>query len=154
MIDQASHAALPAAVQLLGNLVKFRLRGSDTGNAYSLVEVVSAPGAGTPLHVQADDDETFVVLEGEYEFAHAGRTVAGKPGTVLFIRRGEPHAFRNTGTVPARMLLINSPGGFHEKFFLEAGDPAAEDAELLPPGVPDMPRLMAASARYGIAYIK
>ena len=47
MDDQASQAALPAAVQLLGNLVKFRLRGADTGNAYSLVEVVSAPGALT-----------------------------------------------------------------------------------------------------------
>lgn len=155
MTDQVSPspASQPDAVSLLGNLVRFRLRGAATGNAYSLVEVMTLPGAGTPPHVQKDDDEAFIVLEGRYEFMHEGRVIAGTPGTVLFIGRGETHAFRNDGDVPARMLLINSPGGFHENFFLAAGDPVDASAPLAPAGEPDMPRLLAASERYGIAYL-
>lgn len=143
----------PAMVHLLGNIIRFKATGSQTGNAYSLVEVMTAPGAGTPPHFQKDDDEAFLVLEGSYEFTHNARVVAGKPGTYLFIGRGEPHSFRNDGDRPAKMLIINSPGGLHEKFFAEAGDPIAEDAGFPPAVAPDMPRLLAASARYGIEYL-
>lgn len=148
MTDQA----LPEAISLLGNLVAFKIRGAATGNAYSLVEVTSAPGAGTPPHIQTDDDEAFFVLEGRYEFLKGDETIVGTAGTSLFIRRGEIHAFRNVGDAPARMLIINSPGGFHEEFFLAAGDPVAPGGSAQPAGAPDMPRLLAASARYGISY--
>jgi quercetin dioxygenase-like cupin family protein len=143
----------PKNVHLLGNLIHFKARGSDTGNAYSLVEVQTAPGAGTPPHVQNGDDEAFFVLEGRYEFMHNGQQIDGVPGTFVFIRRGEPHAFRNGGDRPARMLIVNSPGGLHEKFFLEAGDEVAAGSGFPPPAAPDMPRLGAAADRYGIAFL-
>ena len=143
----------PDVVHLLGNLIRFRAKGPDTANAYSLVEVTSAPGAGTPPHVQKADDEAFYVLEGTYEFFHEGRQVTGTPGTFLLVRRGEAHAFRNAGSGPARMLIINSPGGLHENFFREAGDPVPAGAGFPPSGAPDMPRLQAAADRHGIAFL-
>ena len=145
-------SAKSAVFHLLGNLIRFKASGRQTGNAYSLVEVTTAPGAGTPPHTQSGDDEAFLVLEGTYEFMQAGKTIEGTPGTYLFIPRGDLHAFRNSGQVPAKMLIINSPGGLHEKFFAEAGDPVEDGAGFPPAGAPDMPRLLAASARYGIAY--
>lgn len=144
--------AQSAVFHLLGNLIRFKASGRETGNAYSLVDVTTAPGAGTPPHTQSGDDEAFLVLEGSYEFMRAGETIVGTPGTYVFIPRGTLHAFRNTSEAPARMLIINSPGGLHERFFAEAGDPVDEGAGFPPVGAPDMPRLLAASARYGIAY--
>ncbi|MDB5527624.1 MAG: hypothetical protein JWR51_727 [Devosia sp.] len=156
MTLQATSAQIngrPNVVHLLGNLIQFKAVGAATGNAYSLVEVTTAPGAGTPPHFQKEDDEAFFVLEGSYEFMHNGQTIKGVPGTYVFIKRGEPHAFRNTGTAPAKMLIINSPGGLHENFFLEAGDPIAVGAGFPAPAAPDMPRLGAAAARYGIEFL-
>src|SRR5688572_9376323 len=96
-------------IHLLGNLIAIRAGGTRTNNAYSLVEVTTAPGAGTPPHTQNCDDEAFYVLAGTYEFMHEGTTIAGTPGTFVFVKRGEAHAFRNAGSEPARMLIINSP---------------------------------------------
>lgn len=148
-IDSSSSEAV---FHLLGNLIRFKASGRDTANAYSLVEVTTAPGAGTPPHTQAGDDEAFLVLEGEYEFMRDGHVIEGKPGSFVFIPRGHLHSFRNPGQTPSRMLIINSPGGLHERFFAEAGDPVPAGAGFPPAGEPDMPRLLAASARYGIAY--
>lgn len=146
-------AASEASLHLLGNIVAVRLSGERTGNAYSLVEVTTAPGAGTPPHVQRGDDEAFLVLEGTYEFMHEGQAVAGPPGALVFVRRGEAHAFRNPGPAPARMLIVNSPGGLHEGFFREVGDAVAPGAGFPPPEAPDMPRLLAAAARHGIEFL-
>lgn len=147
-------AEQPATVlHLLGTLIDFRATGAETGNAYSLVEVTTAPGAGVPPHVQTGDDEAFYVLEGRYGFMHAGRRFEGGPGTFVLVKRGEAHAFHNAGTTAARMLILNSPGGKHEGFFREAGDPVAADAGFPAPSAPDMARLMAAAQRHGIEFL-
>jgi quercetin dioxygenase-like cupin family protein len=138
---------------LLGNLIRFVADGARTGNAYSLVEISTAPGAGTPPHRQKDDDEAFVVLEGQYEFLHEGRTICAGPGDFVFVAKGEAHAFRNAGSEMAKMLIINSPAGLHENFFREAGDPIAAGSSMPAPAAPDMPRLGAAAARYGIEFL-
>lgn len=142
-----------ATYHLLGNIIGFKARGELTNNAYSLVEVTTAPGAGTPPHRQKEDDEAFLVLEGSYEFMHNGQTVTAAPGDFLFVKKGEAHAFRNTGANDAKMLIINSPAGLHENFFLEAGDPIGQDEGMPAASAPDMPRLGAAAARYGIEFL-
>ena len=93
------------------------------------------------------------IRDSRYAFMHKGEAIDGVPGTFVFIRRGEPHAFRNAGETTARMLIINSPGGLHEKFFAEAGDEMAVGSGFPPPAAPDMPRLGAAADRYGIAFL-
>lgn len=138
---------------LLGNIIRIKAGGALTNNAYSLVEITTAPGAGTPPHRQKDDDEAFFVLEGSYEFMHNGSLVAAGPGAFVFVAKGEPHAFRNAGSKPARMLIINSPAGLHENFFREAGDAIGENDPMPEAGAPDLPRLGAAAERYGIEFL-
>ena len=127
-----------STIHLLGTLVTFRATAADTEGSFSLVEAKTAPGQGTPPHIQRDDAEAFFVLEGEFEFMVAGKVTRGGPGTFHYIPRGVPHGFSNL------------PGGLHENFFVEAGDPVADAANFPPMSPPDIPRLVAAAGRYGI----
>jgi quercetin dioxygenase-like cupin family protein len=52
---------------MMSEAVRIRLRGDDTGGAYSVIEDETPPEAGPPLHVHSPEDETFYVVEGEYE---------------------------------------------------------------------------------------
>ncbi|HSI41962.1 MAG TPA: cupin domain-containing protein [Xanthobacteraceae bacterium] len=137
-------------VHLLGTLVTFRATSADTEGSFSLVEAVTAPGQGTPPHLQRDDAEAFYVLEGTFDFLIGGRTVRGGPGSFHYVPRGVPHGFANAGDAPARMLIINLPGGLHENFFVEAGDPVPDAVSFPPMSPPDIPRLVQAASRYGI----
>jgi quercetin dioxygenase-like cupin family protein len=137
-------------VHLLGTLITFRATAVETEGLLSLVDTTTAPGQGTPPHLQRDDAEAFYVLEGEYEFILGEQSVTRGPSSFIFVPRGTPHGFRNAGSSPARMLIINLPGGLHENFFAEAGEPVA-DASVFPAMTPpDVPRIVAACARYGI----
>ena len=90
------------------------------------------------------------MLEGTFEFMLAGARARGGPGAFHYVPGGVAHGFRNVGDTPARMLIINLPGGLHENFFREAGDPVADATAFPPMSPPDIPRLLAAAGRYGI----
>jgi len=139
-----------STVHLLGTLITFRATALETEGSLSLVEVVTAPGQGTPPHLQRDDAEAFYVLDGTYEFMKDGKVFIGEAGTFVYIPRSVAHGFRNVGAAPARMLIINLPGGLHENFFAEAGDPVADAVTFPPMAPPDVPKLLEAAGRYGI----
>jgi quercetin dioxygenase-like cupin family protein len=139
-----------STIHLLGTLVTFKATSADTEGAFSLVEAMTAPGQGTPPHLQRDDAEAFYVLEGHFDFMLAGKTVRSGPGSFHYVPRGVPHGFANNGETPARMLILNLPGGLHENFFLEAGDPVPDATNFPPMAAPDIPRLIKAATRYGI----
>lgn len=148
-----SHAILPevgSTVHLLGTLITFKATAAETEGGFSLVEVATAPGAQTPPHRQRMDTEAFYVLDGVYEFYLDGIVSTRGPGSFLFVPRGVPHGFRNPGTVPARMLIINLPGGVHENFLNEAGDAVVDAGSFPAPAPPNLPRLASACARWGI----
>jgi quercetin dioxygenase-like cupin family protein len=54
----------------MGELLTYKIASQRTGGAYSLFEVTTQPGAGPPPHVQHREDESFYVLEGEFEFSY------------------------------------------------------------------------------------
>lgn len=152
-IPRASGIHLGQTVHLLGNLLTFRATAAETAGEFSLVEALSAPGAGSPPHFQTEDSEAFYVLEGEYEFILDGVVTIHGRGSFVYIPKGVPHGFRNAGVRPARMLIMNLPGGLHENFFLEAGD-QVESSEAFPPmEMPDVPKLVQAGSRYGITLL-
>lgn len=94
------------------------LSTAETGGAICIVYGEAGPLSGPPAHVHADEDEIFVVLEGEVAFeVGTERFVRGRLGTA-FVPRGQEHSFR-TGPSGARCLTILTPGGF-EQFFAEA----------------------------------
>ena len=143
-------AASPSTVHLLGNLLTFRATTGTTGGAFSLVECQTAPGQRSPPHLQPHDLEAFYVLEGEYEFTLGGEAQTHGPGGFVLVPKDVPHHFRNPGKAPARMLILNTPGGLHEGFFRDAGEPARPDNAFPPMAPPDVPRLMGIAAQYGI----
>ena len=118
------------AIWFLNQLVIIKAGGKQTGNAFSLVEMLTPVGGGAPYHVHRADDETFHVMEGQLEFISGERRFTGGPGTTVFLPRNIPHGFRVVGTSPARFLVFSVPAGFDE-FVIEAGVPAtAADAPL------------------------
>ncbi len=59
------------AVQMGGLGVVFKLPGSHTGGAFSIVEHPMVPGTlGAPLHTHSNEDELSYILEGEVTFGH------------------------------------------------------------------------------------
>ena len=70
------------------------------------------------------------MLEGSYEIFLDGKTERRGPGDFVNILSGVAHGFRNAGACTARMLIINVPGGIHEHFFADAGDPVGQFDKL------------------------
>jgi len=130
------------------NLITVKLTGEDTEGRFSLVEAIGARGDMPPLHVHHEDDETFIVLEGELSF-HVGDAVHhGCAGSVLLAPRGVPHVYR-VESEQARWLVLSSPAAFAE-FVLEASEPAA--AATLPTVPPSIgpAELTEIAGRYGV----
>ena len=101
--------------------VQFKLWGSDTGGALSVVEHPFPVGALVPPHLHTREDEYSIVTEGEIGFRSGDREVVLGPGGYITKPRGELHAMWNAGRVPARMIEIISPAGF-EHFFREVSE--------------------------------
>lgn len=149
--DRAKHVAPGEgkALWVAGDLVTLKVVGEDTDGTFVLGEEVSPPGGGPPPHVHRREDEAFCVLEGEYEFFVGGRTIRAGAGSVVYGPRNVPHAFKNVGTTPARMLAFVAPAGF-QGFLEEAGEEATEGSSPPKPGREEIERVLAAAPRYGI----
>jgi mannose-6-phosphate isomerase-like protein (cupin superfamily) len=137
---------------VLGELVTYKTTSEQTGGAYSLFEVATQPGVGPPPHVQHREDESFFVLEGEYEFLDdVGGTTRAGVGSLIYVPRGNLHAHKYVGESVGRMLVTQTPGGLHECFFEEIGKPAMDGPEpSVSEGSQDVGRIIAIAVKYGI----
>lgn len=99
-----------------GGPLTFKVRGDQSGGTLTAFENVVAPGDGPPLHTHAREDESWAVLEGELRFKLGGTISAAPQGSFVFVPRGVPHCFQNTGDKPARILVLFTPAGM-EAFF-------------------------------------
>jgi mannose-6-phosphate isomerase-like protein (cupin superfamily) len=122
--------------------VQFKLWGTQTNGAVSVVEHPFPVGALVVPHLHTLEDEYSIVTEGEIGFRSGDREVVLGAGGYITKPRGEMHTMWNAGQVPARMIEIISPSGF-ESFFREL-------SEVLAAGPPDPEQLMPLAARYGV----
>jgi mannose-6-phosphate isomerase-like protein (cupin superfamily) len=122
--------------------VQFKLWGTQTNGAVSVVEHPFPVGALVVPHLHTLEDEYSIVTEGEIGFRSGDREVVLGAGGYITKPRGEMHTMWNAGQVPARMIEIISPSGF-ESFFREL-------SEALADGPPDPEQLMPLAARYGV----
>ncbi len=130
------------SLNILGIPMLIRILGRDTGSVVSVVESHDVPGGGPPPHIHHREDETFQVLEGDYEFTVAGKSFVAKPGTTIFAPRGIPHTYRYLGQTPGRLMCVITPSGF-EGFFEEIG-------ALSPQQQQDIPRVLEIANRFGL----
>lgn len=141
-------------VMVLGEPVTTILSGEDTDGQYALVESITPPGGGVPFLHTHPVQETFWVIEGEYEIY--GRDAAGnkyatpaRAGQAVHVPINSPHGFRNIGQTPGKLLFIFEPAGMMEVFFEEIGLPVAAKT---PAGPPDQEKLMQALQKYNIVF--
>jgi quercetin dioxygenase-like cupin family protein len=127
---------------VLGDQVDMVVTSEMTGGQSATLLEVSPPGGGPPPHRHKNEDETFFVVEGEYELLVDGEWVKAYAGDTFYRARGTVHGFRNCGTSSGKMLIFVQPGGFQS--YLE---------EISPLSVPaDLGRLIEISDRYGIYF--
>jgi len=128
-------------IYFLGLPTILHATGQRTNGALGLVEQLMPPGFASPYHTHQREDEAFYVLEGEMAFVCDGTWTIAGPGTYVFGPRYLPHGFKVLGDAPARMLLLCTPGDFAQ-FVVEMSEPT--------PAPPDLARLAALAAKYGI----
>jgi quercetin dioxygenase-like cupin family protein len=118
----------------LGGLgIHFKLDGTNTQGAFSVVEHPLEPGAFAPTHTHSREDEFSYVLEGTVGVRLGDQEFLLSRGSYIVKPRGIPHAFWNPGPEPARVLEIIAPAGF-ERYFMQLAalvnknDPPDEEA--------------------------
>jgi quercetin dioxygenase-like cupin family protein len=134
---------------IAGDTLTFKASAADTGSAYTLIEILTAPGEGPPQHNHDNEDETFYVLDGRFEILVGERVIDAGPGTFALVPRGTVHRFRCVAERPSRILVMFAPGGI-EGFFREAGIRAVGDSQAPPVGTAEIARTEVAAARYGL----
>jgi len=63
-------------------------------------------GCSFGQHQHGDDNEIYIVLEGEGDYTENGETVHVVPGDVMMNARFASHGIVNTTDVPLRLLVI------------------------------------------------
>lgn len=130
---------------VLGDIVTIKIRNEETGGIYSQIETTCGPQVGPPMHVHHREDETFYVIEGEFEFHCAGEVTTGGPGTIVRLPRDVPHRFKNISNATGRVLVTMTPGGF-EGFFDALGELTADEQE-------DILRVAEIAAQFGLEFL-
>ena len=132
-------------MDVLGIPMVIRIHGSETGGVVSAVESHDVPNGGPPPHIHRREDETFQVLEGEYEFTVDGKSFVAGKGTTLFAPRGIPHTYRYLGQTPGRLMCVITPAGF-EGFFEAIG-------ALSPAQQQDIPGVITIAREFGLEFL-
>ena len=137
------------AYWVFGELYNIKVTAAETGGRLAVVETMTFPQNGPPMHTHTHEDESFYVLDGRFQFTVGEQTFEVGPGGFVFAPRGVMHGYRNISALPARKLVMITPGGF-ENFFREIGEKATQRVAAPPhrPGV--IERGLAAAEKYGL----
>jgi quercetin dioxygenase-like cupin family protein len=104
-------------LNIAGGKYRILISGEETGGNYAVIEMNVPPGGGPAPHRHPEMQEMFYVVEGEVEFrTEAGHTLAAKGSFINIPLGGGVHAFKNTGTQPAKLLCTVVPSGLEQMF--------------------------------------
>ena len=110
-----------------GGPLTYKARTTETDGALTAFESVAMPGEGPPRHVHEKESEFIYVLEGKLRFELEGDTEDAPAGACVFIPMGVRHAWQNVGGVPARLLVVFTPGAAGMEDFFDRA--AAADTQ-------------------------
>lgn len=126
----------------------FRFASGQTDGLLALAEVQLPPlTAGPTLHVHANEDEMFFVLDGVMTVQIDEQLHEIAAGGLAWGSRGIPHAFANRAKDPLRIMIMWIPGGAEGLFqemrsYLQVAD-----------GAPDQQVVAEIQARYGCTHV-
>ena len=130
----------PRAMEVLG--VKITVLASNARTqGYEITLQEGDEGVGPPPHFH-DWDESFFVLEGQVEIDCEGSALVCDPGTLVHVPAGTVHGYR-FGTGGGRMFELTGQGGRATQMF-------ANVSREIPPGPPDLPKLLGVLLRNGV----
>ena len=116
-------------------------------------------GAGTPLHIHHDTDESFYVIEGQITFFVGDERFDAGPGDYVLAPMGIPHAFVVTSERAEALVTCVGAGtegplgaGIHG-FFSEVGVPVVDGEGPPAPMIPDAAEFGGRMAVYGIELV-
>ena len=80
-------------------------------------ETLDPPGTFVPPHVHPDQDEFIYLLEGMMDLRLGEATTQARPGDLVRMPRGRPHAYYNNQPTAARALFWVTPSGQLRQLF-------------------------------------
>ena len=114
-------------VKFLATHMSIKATAEQTGGHFGFLDSKAAPGFSPPLHTHHREHEAMWVIDGEVTFKCGDQILEAGPGAFVFLPRGIPHTFVVEGDMPARMLVLCTPGGF-EGYHIEGGTLALDDS--------------------------
>lgn len=124
--------------------VTFLKSAYETHDKLDLFEVTLAPEGNSLIpHVHVDYDEIVFGMNGIAKWTIGDKNMPIGRGDKVSIPRGTPHFFINEESVPARFMLMHTPGLMQPRYFRELA--TCFDQE----GTPDLDCIFATMMRYG-----
>lgn len=128
------------AMNVLG--INLTVLASNTATqGYEITRQQGDKELGPPPHSH-NWDESFYIIAGEVEFTCAGKTSICPPGTLVHIPAGTVHSFRYL-TDGCDILEITGQGGTATQMFTAV-------SREIPPGPPEIPKLLAVLQQNGV----
>jgi mannose-6-phosphate isomerase-like protein (cupin superfamily) len=148
------------AMFVLGDVVTFKITAAESDDAYFITEIMSEPGGGPAfLHTHVPQ-ETFCILEGEYEVYGQGEdgekySIAAPAGSTVHVPGNVPHGFRNVGSTMGKLLAIYAPTTHQPDFFLDIGVPMESSQDPWPVDqMPSPERIIESIAKHEMRLIE
>ena len=132
--------AYPRALNVVGERVTVLASSADT-HGYEVFLQQGDEGSGPPPHCH-DWDESFYITRGAIEIGYDDRQITATAGTFVHVPAGTMHYFR-FGKGGGEMISITSHDGNASRLF-------ARIDEVVPPGPPDVQKLLAVAQECGV----
>jgi len=91
-----------------GNILFSRIFGTgEFQGPWNFVDYAVLPrGASIGVHTHGENEELYLVLEGEGLMHLDGREFRVRPGSVVINRPGGTHGLKNEGTTPLKLFVV------------------------------------------------
>lgn len=129
-----------------GDMASIMLSGEQTGGMLAKLACTQPPDSGPPLHLHSNEDELFLMVEGNYSFFADGLWTEVGAGSAVYLPKGIAHCYRNIGTMTGRHWVITTPSGW-ERFMTRYAD------ELANPDGINQDRIAEITQEHGIEHI-
>ena len=137
------------SLDVFGPRVEFFTSPEEADGTYCVMMGTIPPGVAVPLHSHPDLESFFLISGDVQALSEQAEKLEWRdvgPSEFVHIPANAKHAWRNTSSEPAVMLITTT--GKLGRFFQEIGRPI-KTAGLVPPPTPDeLQHLMRVSAKY------
>jgi quercetin dioxygenase-like cupin family protein len=140
---------------------RYTIKAAEAQTDGRLIQMLiqESRGAGTPLHIHHDADESFYVIAGELTVFIGEERFEAKAGDYVFAPMGVTHAFSVTSDSAEFLVSFAGAGtegprgaGVHG-FFREVATPVVDGEAPPAPALPDPAEFVRLMAVYGIEFV-